>query len=130
MEENKKDFLILKAGWNEAVRKDKYKNMYSVKQDIEKLLDTYDQYEKLEYPCEIYKYYDNTDYGYIVLSCINSIEGYCLNLKEKTYIEMSKVDCLFDINNLTANSIIEFKNKELAKEELNKILQNFKKTEE
>ena len=48
MKENKKDFLILKTGWNEAVREvlnildkkySKYKNMYSVKQDIKKLLD-------------------------------------------------------------------------------------------
>ena len=139
MEENKKDFLILKTGWNEAVREvlnilekkySKYKNMYSVKQDIEKLLDTYDQYDKKDYPCEILKYYENKEYGYILLNCIDKIEGYCLNLKEKTYIIMSQVDCLFDINNLPANSIQEFENEEKARLELNKILSNFKKAED
>ena len=139
MEENKKDFLILKTGWNEAVREvlnildkkySKYKNMYSVKQDIKKLLDAYDQYDKKDYPCEILKYYENKEYGYILLNCIDKIEGYCLDLKEKTYIIMSQVDCLFDINNLPANSIQEFKNEELAREELNKILSNFKKAED
>ena len=139
MEENKKDFLILKTGWNEAVREvlnildkkySKYKNMYSVKQDIKKLLDAYDQYDKKDYPCEILKYYENKEYGYILLNCIDKIEGYCLDLKEKTYIIMSQVDCLFDINNLPANSIQEFKNEELAREELNKVLSNFKKAED
>ena len=139
MEENKKDFLILKTGWNEAIREvlklldtkyDKYKNMYSVKKDIGKLLNTYSPNEKLEYTCEIYKYYDNTDYGYIVLNCIDSIQGYVLNLKNNTYEKMNKVDCLFDINNLTANSILEFKNEDLARKELNKILSNFKKAED
>lgn len=139
MEENKRDLLCLKAGWNEAVREvlnildkkySKYKNMYSVKQDIEKLLDTYDQNGKLDYPCEILKYYENKEYGYILLNCIDKIEGYCLDLKEKTYIIMSQVDCLFDINNLPANSIQEFENEELAREELNKVLNNFKKAEE
>ena len=139
MKENKKDFLILKTGWNEAVREvlnildkkySKYKNMYSIKQDIKKLLDTYDQNGKLDYPCEILKYYENKEYGYILLNCIDKIEGYCLNLKEKTYIIMSQVDCLFDINNLPANSIQEFENEELAREELNKVLSNFKKAED
>lgn len=139
MEENKRDLLCLKAGWNEAVREvlnildkkySKYKNMYSVKQDIEKLLDTYDQNGKLDYPCEILKYYENKEYGYILLNCIDKIEGYCLNLKEKTYIIMSQVDCLFDINNLPANSIQRFDNEELAREELNKVLSNFKKAED
>ena len=139
MEENKKDFLILKTGWNEAVREvlnildkkySKYKNMYSIKQDIKKLLDTYDQNGKLDYPCEILKYYENKEYGYILLNCIDKIEGYCLNLKEKTYIIMSQVDCLFDINNLPANSIQEFENEENAREELNKVLSNFKKAED
>lgn len=139
MEENKKDFLILKTGWNEAVREvlnildkkySKYKNMYSVKKDIKKLLDAYDQYDKKDYPCEILKYYENKEYGYILLNCIDKIEGYCLNLKEKTYIIMSQVDCLFDINNLPANSIQEFENEELAREELNKVLSNFKKAED
>lgn len=139
MEENKKDFLILKTGWNEAVREvlnildkkySKYKNMYSVKQDIKKLLDAYDQYDKKDYPCEILKYYENKEYGYILLNCIDKIEGYCLNLKEKTYIIMSQVDCLFDINNLPANSIQEFENEKKAREELNKILSNFKKAED
>lgn len=139
MKENKKDFLILKTGWNEAVREvlnildkkySKYKNMYSVKQDIKKLLDAYDQYDKKDYPCEILKYYENKEYGYILLNCIDKIEGYCLNLKEKTYIIMSQVDCLFDINNLPANSIQEFENEELAREELNKVLSNFKKAED
>lgn len=139
MKENKKDFLILKAGWNEAIREvliilnnkySKYRNMYSVKQDIEKLLDTYDQNGKLDYPCEILKYYENKEYGYILLNCIDKIEGYCLDLKEKTYIIMSQVDCLFDINNLPANSIQEFENEELAREELNKVLSNFKKAED
>lgn len=139
MEENKKDFLILKTGWNLAVREvlnildkkySKYKNMYSVKQDIKKLLDAYDQYDKKDYPCEILKYYENKEYGYILLNCIDKIEGYCLNLKEKTYIIMSQVDCLFDINNLPANSIQEFENEEKARVELNKILSNFKKAED
>lgn len=139
MEENKKDFLILKTGWNEAVREvlnildkkySKYKNMYSVKQDIKKLLDAYGKYDKKDYPCEILKYYENKEYGYILLNCIDKIEGYCLDLKEKTYIIMSQVDCLFDINNLPANSIQEFKNEELAREELNKVLSNFKKAED
>lgn len=139
MEENKRDLLCLKAGWNEAVREvlnildkkySKYKNMYSVKQDIEKLLDTYDQNGKLDYPCEILKYYENKEYGYILLNCIDKIEGYCLDLKEKTYIIMSQVDCLFDINNLPANSIQEFENEEKAREELNKVLSNFKKAED
>lgn len=139
MEENKKDFLILKTGWNEAVREvlnildkkySKYKNMYSVKQDIKKLLDAYGKYDKKDYLCEILKYYENKEYGYILLNCIDKIEGYCLDLKEKTYIIMSQVDCLFDINNLPANSIQEFKNEELAREELNKILSNFKKAED
>lgn len=139
MEENKKDFLILKTGWNEAVREvlkildekySKYKNMDSVKKDIKKLLDTYDQYDKKDYPCEILKYYENKEYGYILLNCIDKIEGYCLDLKEKTYIIMSQVDCLFDINNLPANSIQEFENEEKARVELNKILSNFKKAED
>lgn len=139
MKENKKDFLILKTGWNEAVREvlnildkkySKYKNMYSVKQDIKKLLDAYDQYDKKDYPCEILKYYENKEYGYILLNCIDKIEGYCLDLKEKTYIIMSQVDCLFDINNLPANSIQEFENEEKARVELNKILSNFKKAED
>lgn len=139
MEENKKDFLILKTGWNEAVREvlnildkkySKYKNMYSVKQDIKKLLDAYDQYDKKDYPCEILKYYENKEYGYILLNCIDKIEGYCLDLKEKTYIIMSQVDCLFDINNLPANSIQEFENEEKAREELSKVLSNFKKAED
>ena len=141
MKENKKDFLILKTGWNEAVREvlnildkkySKYKNMYSVKQDIKKLLDAYGKYEKLDFPCEIYKYYPygNVDYGHIILSCIDKIEGYCLNIKERTYLEMSETDCLFSINNLTANSIQEFENEEKAREELNKILSNFKKAED
>ena len=43
---------------------------------------------------------------------------------------MSDTDCLFDINNLSANSIQSFDNEEKGREELNKILQNFKKTEE
>lgn len=139
MEESKKDFLILKTGWNLAVREvlnildkkySKYKNMYSVKQDIKKLLDAYDQYDKKDYPCEILKYYENKEYGYILLNCIDKIEGYCLNLKEKTYIIMSETDCLFDINNLPANSIQEFENEEKARVELNKILSNFKKAED
>lgn len=139
MEENKKDFLILKTGWNEAVREvlkildekySKYKNMDSVKKDIKKLLDTYDQYDKKDYPCEILKYYENKEYGYILLNCIDKIEGYYLDLKEKTYIIMSQVDCLFDINNLPANSIQEFENEEKARVELNKILSNFKKAED
>ena len=139
MKENKKDFLILKTGWNEAVREvlnildkkySKYKNMYSVKQDIKKLLDAYGKYDKKDYPCEILKYYENKEYGYILLNCIDKIEGYCLDLKEKTYIIMSQVDCLFDINNLPANSIQEFENEEKAREELNKILSNFKKAED
>lgn len=139
MKENKKDFLILKTGWNEAVREvlnildkkySKYKNMYSVKQDIKKLLDAYGKYDKKDYPCEILKYYENKEYGYILLNCIDKIEGYCLDLKEKTYIIMSQVDCLFDINNLPANSIQEFENEELAREELNKVLSNFKKAED
>lgn len=139
MEENKKDFLILKTGWNEAVREvlnildkkySKYKNMYSVKQDIKKLLDAYGKYEKLDFPCEILKYYENKEYGYILLNCIDKIEGYCLELKTKTYTAMSEVDCLFDINNLPANSIQEFENEEKARIELNKILSNFKKAED
>ena len=139
MEENKRDLLCLKAGWNEAVRGvlnildkkySKYKNMYSVKQDIEKLLDTYDQNGKLDYPCEILKYYENKEYGYILLNCIDKIEGYYLDLKEKTAIKMSDTDCLFDINNLPANSIQRFDNEDKGREELNKILQNFKKAED
>lgn len=139
MEENKKDFLILKTGWNEAVREvlnildkkySKYKNMYSVKQDIKKLLDAYGKYDKKDYPCEILKYYENKEYGYILLNCIDKIEGYCLELKTKTYTAMSEVDCLFDINNLPANSIQEFENEENAREELNKVLSNFKKAED
>ena len=139
MEENKKDFLILKTGWNLAAREvlnildkkySKYKNMYSVKQDIKKLLDAYDQYDKKDYPCEILKYYENEQFGYILLNCIDKIEGYCLDLKEKTYIIMSQVDCLFDINNLPADSIQKFENEEKARVELNKILSNFKKAED
>ena len=141
MEENKKDFLILKTGWNEAVREvlkildekySKYKNMDSVKKDIRKLIDTYGIYEKNDFKCEVYKYYpyNNVNYGQIILNCINKIEGYCLDIKEHTYMEMSETDCLFSINNLKANSIQEFKNEKLAREELNKVLSNFKKTEE
>lgn len=139
MEENKRDLLCLKAGWNEAIREvliilnnkySKYRNMYSIKQDMEKLLNTYDQNGKLDYPCEILKYYENKDYGYVLLNCIDKIEGYYLDLKEKTAIKMSDTDCLFDINNLSANSIQNFDNEEKGREELNKILQNFKKAEE
>lgn len=139
MEENTRDLLCFKAGWNEAVREilmilnnkySKYKNMYSLKQDIEKLLNVYNKDGKLDYPCEILKYYENKDYGYVLLNCIDKIEGYCLNLKEKTTIKMSETDCLFDINNLPANSIQSFDNEEKGREELNKILQNFKKAEE
>ena len=139
MEENKRDLLCLKAGWNEAIRKvliildkkyNKYRNMYSIKQDIEKLLDTYDQFDKNDYSCEILKYYEDKKYGFVLLNCIDKIEGYYLDLKEKTAIKMSDTDCLFDINNLSANSIQSFDNEEKGREELNKILQNFKKTEE
>lgn len=139
MEENKRDLLCLKAGWNEAIRKvliildkkyNKYRNMYSIKQDIEKLLDTYDQFDKNDYPCEILKYYEDKKYGFVLLNCIDKIEGYYLDLEEKTAIKMSDTDCLFDINNLSANSIQSFDNEEKGREELNKILQNFKKTEE
>ena len=139
MEENKRDLLCLKAGWNEAIREvliilnnkySKYRNMYSIKQDMEKLLNTYDQNGKLDYPCEILKYYENKDYGYVLLNCIDKIEGYYLDLKEKTAIKMSDTDCLFDINNLSANSIQSFDNEEKGREELNKILSNFKKAEE
>lgn len=136
MEDNKKDFIFLKTGWNEAVREvlrildtkyNKYSNMDSVKNDIKKLLSVYEDNEKHECHCEILKYYENTDYGYIILNCIDKIEGYVLNLKNNTYISMTETDCLFDINNLEANSIQEFKNEILAREELEKTLNKFEK---
>lgn len=139
MEDNKKDFLVLKAGWNEAIRKvliildkkyNRYKNMYSVKQDIEKLLDTYDQFDKNDYSCEILKYYEDKKYGFVLLNCIDKIEGYYLDLERKTFVEMSEVDCLFDLNNLSPFSTQNFKNKNEANLELEKILSNFKKAED
>lgn len=139
MEDNDKDFIFLKTGWNEAVREvlkildkkyNKYQNMASVKNDITKLLSIYGNYEKSDCPCEILKYYEKSNYGYIIINYIDKIEGYILDLKTKTYMSMSEVDCLFDINNLEANSIQEFKNEQEAQKELENILSKFKKAEE
>lgn len=140
METNKKDFIFLRTGWNEAIREVlnilnkkyyNYTNMDSVKKDIGKLLDYYGDYEQLEITCELYKYYsyDNADFGFLILNCIDRIEGYCLNIKEKTFTELSQTDCLFDINNLEPMYYHEFKNQKEALEELNKILSKFKKAE-
>ena len=139
MEDNQKDFLILKAGWNEAVRETlkilekkykKYENMKSVKSDISKLLAIYGNYEKCDCPCEILKFYEKSNYGYIILNCIDKIEGYMIDLKSKTYMSMSEVDCLFDINNLEPNAIEKYNTETQAKEELQKILNKFEKAED
>lgn len=138
MEDEKKDFILYRTGWNSAIKEvlkilenkyEVYSNMNSIKNDISKLSEIYGNYNVNDFKCEILKYYESKEYGFIILNCIDKIEGYYLDLKEKITIQMSKTDCLFDINNLKANSIQEFKNEKLAREELNKVLSNFKKAE-
>lgn len=135
MEENKKDFLIMKSGWNEALRNvldvinkkyDVYKNIDSLKMDIEKLLNVLGNYDKNNFPCEILKYYENKEYGIVILNGVDFIEGYMLNLEDKTYEEIDKVKCLYDINNFQANSKKGYKTEEEARLELNRILEKFK----
>lgn len=139
LKDEKKDFILYRTGWNSAINEvlrileqkyNTYGNINSIKEDIKKLSNIYENnYGIKEYKCEILKYYESKDYGYIILNCIDKIEGYYLDLKEKTAIKMSDTDCLFDINNLSSNSIIEFDNEKKGREELNKILQKFKKAE-
>ena len=139
MEDNKKDFILLKTGWNEAVREvlrilenkyKKYENMTSVKVDIEKLLNVYGNFDKSECPCEIFKYYEKCNYGYIIFNCIDKVEGYMIDLKSKTYMSMTEADCLFDINNLEANYMQKFDTEIDGKLELEKILSKFKKADD
>ena len=138
MEENQKDFLIMKSGWNEALRNvlniiekkyDLYKNIDSLKNDIDKLLNVYGIYTKENFPCEILKYYESNGFGSVILNGVDFIEGYKLNLQDNTYEASSKTDCLYAINNFQANSRKQFKNEVEGRAELDKILMKFKKCE-
>lgn len=137
MEENKRDFLIMKSGWNTALRNvldvinkkyDNYKNIDSLKIDIAKLLNVLGSYDKKDFPCEILKYYENKEYGIVILNGVDFIEGYMLNLENKTYEKIDKVKCLYDINNFQANAKKDYKNEEEARIGLEKILSNFKES--
>lgn len=126
MENNDQDFIIMKAGYNQAIN------------DILELVDDDVLKEKIlrkqrafllgnrEYECKISKYYlKQENIGYVIFDDLYELKGICLNLNNNEIINMPEDEIIKTRKILEPNETYTYKNRDLANFNYNNIIKPF-----
>jgi hypothetical protein len=122
MKENE-DFIILKAGYNEAINEVLEtidKNIYLDEENKKVLQDMILRKQRqhwignTEYEGFLYKYYDEkTKIGYIIFDDIYELKGVCIFIEEGKFKKIDEKELIFARNNYKIIASEKFSNKDL-----------------
>ena len=123
MEKEQQDFLILKAGYNEAINEVLEtidKNIYLDEENKKVLKDMILRKQRLhwvgntEYEGFLYKYYDEkSKIGYILFDDIYELKGVCIFVEEGKYKKIDEKELIFARNNYKIIATEKFTQKDL-----------------
>lgn len=123
MEKEQEDFLILKAGYNEAINEILEiidKNIYLDEENKKVLKDMILRKQRLhwignaEYEGFLYKYYDEkSKIGYILFDDIYELKGVCIFVEEGKYKKIDEKELIFARNNYKIIATEKFAQKDL-----------------
>lgn len=131
MDQNKKDYIIIKAGYDCAINEilEELKNLPNYDIIKSRILRKQQQHfiGNREYEGFLYKFYEEENQlGYLIFDDIYGIKGVCIFIEEGTYKELEEDELIYAKNNILCIWKEKFSQKDLINLRYEELLNKFK----